>query len=109
MPTFFTPQDYTRVQALYVRGILAGMLEITEAATEVLERAYDAAAAYNPDAKIRVFRRGGQVETGFADAPQSDDETIEHEGMVLYVAADVGAGVLDTSEQHDRLIVKPAG
>lgn len=85
------------------------MLEITESAAEVLERAYDAAAAYNPEARIRVFRRGGQVETGFADAPQSGDETIEHQGMVLFVAGDVGEGILDTSEEHDRLIVKTPG
>lgn len=85
------------------------MLEITEAATDVLERAYEAAAAYNPDARIRVFRRGGQVETGFAAAPESGDETVEHEGMTLFVAADVGDGILDTSEQHDRLILKTGG
>lgn len=82
------------------------MLEITEAATEVLERAYDAAAAYNPEARVRVFRRGGQVETGFADVPQSGDKTIEHSGMVLFVAADVGEGTLDVTEQHDRLVLK---
>lgn len=73
----------------------------------MLERAYDAAAAYNPAAKIRVFRRAGAIETGFADAPADGDDTVEHEGMVLFVAADVGDGVLDASEQHDRLIVKP--
>lgn len=83
------------------------MLEITENAAVVLERAYDAAAAYNPDAKIRVFRRGDEVQTGFADSAQPGDATLEHEGMTLFVAGDVGDGVLDTSSEHDRLIVRP--
>ena len=84
------------------------MIEISEAAGQVLERAYDAAFSVMPEAKIRVFRRNAQVETGFADAPQDGDHTIEYEGMTLYVAGDVGDGVLDVSGQHDRLILKPA-
>jgi len=82
------------------------LLEITEAAGEVLERASDAAAAYNPDARIRIFRRRDQVETGFADRPEPGDETLDHQGMTLYVADDVGDGILDTTAEHDRLIVR---
>ncbi|MGI8427220.1 MAG: hypothetical protein ACR2FO_08005 [Actinomycetota bacterium] len=82
------------------------MIEITQAAGEVLEKAYDAAFAVMPEAKIRVFRRKDQVETGFADAPQTGDQTIDYQGMTLYVAADVGEGVLDVSERHDHLVLK---
>ena len=83
------------------------MLEITEAASEVLERAYEAAATYDPSAKIRVFKRRDGIVTGFAHEPSEGDHIIEHQGMTLYVAAEVD-GTLDTSEEHDRLIVRPA-
>lgn len=83
-------------------------MEISETATAVLERAYDAAARFNPDAKIRVYRRGGGIQTGFADAPYEGDVVVEHEGMILYVAADVGEGLLDTTLQHDHLVLIPA-
>ena len=83
-------------------------MEISETATDVLERAYDAAARFNPDAKIRVFRRNNEIQTGFADAPQEGDMVVEHEGMILYVAADVGEGLLDTTLQHDHLVVRQA-
>ncbi len=78
-------------------------MEISEEATEVLARAYDAAARFNPDAKVRIFRRKGQIQTGFADAPNESDAVIQHEGMTLYVAPDVGEGTLTTSLEHDQL------
>lgn len=83
------------------------MLKISEAATDVLGRAYDAAARFNPAARIRIFRRKGEIETGFADAPQEGDTVIAHEDMILFVAGDVGDGLLDTSLQHDHLVVRP--
>ncbi len=82
-------------------------MEISETATAVLERAYDATARFSPDAKIRVYRRSGEIQTGFADAPQEGDVVVEHEGMILYVAADVGEGLLDTTLQHDHLVLIP--
>jgi hypothetical protein len=81
-------------------------MEISETASAVLERAYDAAARFNPDAKIRVYKRNNEIQTGFADAPQDGDVVVEHEGMILYVAADVGEGLLDTTLQHDHLVMK---
>ncbi len=83
-------------------------MEISEAATEVLERAYNAAARFNPAIKIRIFNRKGEIQTGFADAPEDGDAVIEHGGMILFVAADVGEGLLDTTAQHDHLVMKPA-
>lgn len=82
-------------------------MEISESAAGVLARAYDAAARLNPRAKVRVYRRKGQIETGFAEEPFEGDETVEHDGMILFVATDVGDGVLDTSEEHDVLVVRP--
>lgn len=82
------------------------MLTITEAATEVLRRACESAARFNPDARVRVYRRGGEVETGFADAPEPGDEVVEHEGLTIYVAGDVGDGTLDVSAEHDHLVLR---
>ncbi|MFN2610239.1 MAG: hypothetical protein ABR507_05110 [Actinomycetota bacterium] len=81
------------------------MLEITGSAEEVLRRAYDAAQRFNPDAKIRVYRLGATIETGFTDVPEPDDETISLEEMILYVESGI-EGTLDTTERHDRLIVR---
>lgn len=82
-------------------------MEISDAATEVLARAYDAASRFNPDARVRIFRRKSEIETGFADAPQDGDEVVEHQGMTLFVAGDVGDGLLDTTLEHDHLILRP--
>ena len=81
------------------------MLEITEGASEVIERAYAAASRFNPDARVRVYATGGRIETGFADAPEKGDTVIEHEGLELFVQAGI-EGVLDVSAEHDHLIVR---
>ena len=81
------------------------MLDITEEATEVLERAYDAAARFNPDARVRLYRSAGQVQTTFADAPEPGDSVVEHEGLTIFVEDGI-AGTLDVSGQHDHLVVR---
>ncbi len=80
------------------------MLDITEAATEVLERAYQAAARFNPQARVRIYRAGDRIETGFADLPRPGDLTIEHAGLTLFVEKGI-TGTLDVSAEHDRLVV----
>ena len=83
-------------------------MEISDTAAAVLERAYDAASRFNPAVKIRVYRRKDEIQTGFTDVPEEGDEVLLHEGMILYVAADVGEGLLDTTAEHDHLVMKPA-
>lgn len=80
-------------------------LEISEAAAEVLERAYDAARRFNPEAKVRIYRVGERIETGFADQPEDNDEVLELGELTLFVEAGV-AGTLDVSAEHDRLVVR---
>lgn len=88
------------------------MLEVSEGALEVLERAHSAATRLNPDAKVRIFRRSGVVETGFADAPESGDTVLEldsnsNDGRILTIFVEEGiSGVLDVSAEHDRLVVR---
>lgn len=83
------------------------MLEITESAIEVLKRASDAATRLNPEAKVRVYKRGDSVDTSFADRPENGDEVIELDGLTLFVESGI-EGTLDTSLEHDVLIVRPA-
>ena len=80
-------------------------LEITQAATYVLERAYEAASRFNPDAKVRLYRLGDTVETTFADAPEENDEVIEHEGLTIFVEKEIN-GTLDVSAEHEKLLVR---
>ncbi|MGH9194298.1 MAG: hypothetical protein ACRD1T_00985 [Acidimicrobiia bacterium] len=84
------------------------MLEVSEKALEVLERASSAASRLNPDAKVRVYRRADEVEIGLADAPEETDEVFEVEGVTIFVEQGI-SGTLDVSEEHDRLIVVPNG
>ena len=79
-------------------------IQISEAAAEVLQRAHDAATRFNPDARVRVYRMGAQITTGFADAPTPTDAVIEHEGITLFIEEGI-SGTLTVSEQHDHLIV----
>lgn len=81
------------------------MLEVSEAAMEVLERAYEAATRFNPSAKVRLYRRGGRVEAGLADAAQAGDEVIELDGLTVFVEEGI-AGTLDVSGEHDALVVR---
>ena len=81
-------------------------MQITEAATDVIQRAYDAAARFNPAARVRIHLRGDTIETAFADAPEEGDIVLEHEGLTIFVAGDVGDGTIDVTDQHDRLIVR---
>lgn len=82
------------------------MLEVTESAADVLRRSYEAAARFNPEAKIRISVRGEVIDTEFAESPHESDEIQDFDGITIYVAPEVGDGVLDTSEEHDRLIVR---
>lgn len=83
------------------------MLEVTESAAAVLQRAHEAATRFNPDARIRVFLRDGVIETELTDAVKENDIEVEAEGIVFLVASDVGDGLLDVTDSHDRLVVKP--
>jgi hypothetical protein len=82
------------------------MLQISEQATDVLERAHEAASRFDPDARVRIYRRGDVIETGFAHEPFPGDQVVEHAGLTLFVEEGI-AGVLDTSAEHDHLLVRP--
>lgn len=84
------------------------MLEITDDAAAVLERAYDAAVRFNPGVKIRVSRAGGRIEVGFAERPEEGDQVVAVGDMILFVEGDI-SGTLEAQQPHDRLAVREDG
>ena len=81
------------------------MLRITDDAAAVLERAYAAAARFNPGVRIRVSHVGDQVQVGFADRPEEGDEVVAVGDMLVFVEGGV-TGTLEAQQPHDRLVVR---
>jgi len=81
------------------------VLRITEEAAGVLERAYDAAARFNPAVKIRVSRVGTRVDVNFTDHPSPGDEVVIVGDIIVFVESGI-AGVLDATQPHDHLTVR---
>lgn len=84
------------------------MIEVTEWATDILNRSQEAATRFNPDARIRLVSSRGGVEAQLADGPAADDQTVEVGDMTLYVQAGLD-GLVDIQEPHDQLVLRPAG
>jgi hypothetical protein len=84
------------------------MLEITEWAKDILRKSQSAAARFNPDAKVRLARGPGGVQSQLTDAPAPDDAEIDLGGATLYVQAGLD-GLIDIEEPHDRVVLRPAG
>ena len=84
------------------------MIEFTEWATEILQRAQEAAVRFNPDAKIRLCATRAGVEAVLTDEPAADDQVMAVGEMTLYVEAGL-AGLVDCREPHDELVLRPAG
>lgn len=84
------------------------MLEFTPRAAEILRRSTDAARRFNPDARIRIFRRGDGVEFALAEGAEPGDREIEGDGFRVLVAEGV-EGVVAVVEPHDQLVLRPDG
>ncbi len=84
------------------------MLEFTDWAIEILERADQAARRFNPDARVRVSRDGSGVRFELTDEPGAADSVVERDGFTLLVEPGL-EGVVDVVEPHDRLILRPPG
>ena len=84
------------------------MLELTDWAKDILRRSDVAARRFNPDARVRLARVGGEVQATLTDAPSADDQIIDLDGVTIY--AEIGlAGLVDIEEPHDRVVLKAAG
>ena len=84
------------------------MLQFTERAVQILQRAHEAARRFNPEAMVKVHRRGDGVAFDLTDRPEEGDEVIEHPGFAILAERGL-TGVVDVVEPHDRLVLIPAG
>ncbi len=84
------------------------MIEFTEWAVDILQRAGSAARRFNPDARVRVRRDGAGVRFELTDEPAEGDQVVQVGGFTLLVEAGI-EGIADVVEPHDRLILRPAG
>jgi len=81
------------------------MLEFTDWAVQILRRSHEAARRFNPDATVRVFRKGGGVEFALVDEAQSDDQVVERDDFTLFVEQGI-EGTIDVVEPHDQLVLR---
>ena len=82
------------------------MIEFTDWAVDILRRSHQAARRFNPDATVRVFRKGNGVQFALTDRAEAGDRTVEHQGFVLLVEEGI-EGTIDVIEPHDQLILRP--
>jgi hypothetical protein len=84
------------------------MIEVSEWARDILERSHEAARRFNPTARIRLAKRGGEVQAMFIDRPGPNDQTIKIGNLTLFVEPGLD-GLIDIEEPHDRLVLRPPG
>jgi hypothetical protein len=84
------------------------MLEFTDWAKDILQRADSGARRLNPDARVRLVRAGRSMEAVLSDAPSADDEVVPIGEAEIFVQQGL-EGLVDVEEPHDRLVLRPAG
>src|SRR5205085_8367322 len=55
------------------------VIEFTDWAVQILHRSHEAARRFNPNATVRVFRKGSGVEFALVDEPQDGDQVVERD------------------------------
>lgn len=83
-------------------------IEFTDWAVDILSRSHEAARRFNPDATVRLVRRGDDVAFELADGARPGDRRVEHPRFELLVESGL-EGIVDVVEPHDRLILRPPG
>ena len=84
------------------------MIEVSDWARDILQRSHEAARRFNPKARIRLARRGGEVQAMFIDRPGPNDQAIQVGELTLFVEPGLD-GLIDIEEPHDRLVLRPSG
>jgi hypothetical protein len=84
------------------------VIEFTDWAARILSRSFEAARRFNPDARLRLSRKDGDVEFSITDEQDPTDRLVEGESFSLYVAEGL-EGIVDVVEPHDRLVLRPPG
>lgn len=83
-------------------------IEITEWASDILNRAHQAAVRFNPEARIRLESTASGVQAVLTDETDDDDQAVRVGDMTLFVQAGLD-GLVDCQEPHDQLVLRPAG
>jgi hypothetical protein len=85
------------------------MIELTEWARDILQRAQSAAQRFDPEARVRLARTPSGVQATLVHDPEPDDrEVAVDDNTVLFVEAGLD-GLVDVEEPHDRLVLRPLG
>jgi len=84
------------------------VIEFTDWACDILRRTHEAARRFNPEATVRMSRRGGAISFDLTDEGADGDELVQGPGFEL-LAADGLEGIVDVVEPHDQLILRPPG
>ena len=82
------------------------MLEFTDWAVRILTRSHEAARRFNPDATVRLFRKGSGVQFALVDQAEPGDQVVERGDFTLFVEAGI-EGLVDVVEPHDQLVLRP--
>jgi hypothetical protein len=77
----------------------------TEWATDTLQRTHTAARRFNPEATVRLQRRGDGVSFELTDERPAGDELVTGDGFELLVEPGL-EGTVDVVEPHDQLILR---
>ena len=80
-------------------------IEFTDWATRILQRSHTAARRLNPEATVRLHRRGDVVAFELTDERAPGDEIVSRDGFDLWVEAGLD-GTVDVVEPHDQLILR---
>jgi len=84
------------------------MVEFTDWAKEILQRADAGARRLNPDARVRLVRSGTVMEAVLSDAPDHDDDVVSIGDATIFIEHGID-GLVDIEEPHDRIVLRPAG
>jgi hypothetical protein len=84
------------------------VIAFTDWAVEILQRTWQAARRFDPDAAVRMQRSAVGVEFVLTDERAETDELVRGDAFELLVEEGL-EGTVDVVEPHDRLILRPPG
>jgi iron-sulfur cluster assembly protein len=85
---------------------------LTAAAVEVIKHSLELAKVDPSKVGVRLRVAGGEVRPRFVEGPQDGDETVDAEGIRVFIAKtiidELGDVIVDVTAEHGRLTVRPA-
>jgi len=81
------------------------VIEISDRAVELLEKATEAARRFDPAAGIRIVGQPGNVRFELANGPAPGDRELACGDVTIHVEAHL-SGVIDVEEPHEQLVLR---